>query len=89
MDAVEVPQAVLKHTEPHGALHHVHALQLEVVHRVQGGHAARVRLGQAQQLLRRRGDGLAGRFGPESPRSVNNCHYHYSITKYGDTILSP
>lgn len=68
MDAGEALQAVLQHAQPHAALHHVHALQLQVVDGVQGRHAAGVGLGQSQQLLRCRGDGLAWRLVPEEER---------------------
>lgn len=44
MDAVEIFEAVLQHTEPHGVLHHIDALQLEVVHGVKGRYAAGVGL---------------------------------------------
>ncbi len=65
VDAVELSEAVLQHAEPHGVLHHIHALQLEVVHGVQARYAAGAGLGQPQELLGRRGDGLAGRVIPE------------------------
>lgn len=60
MDAGEILQALLQHPESHGVLHHIDALQLEVVHGVEGRQAAGVGLGQSQELLARRGDGLAG-----------------------------
>lgn len=65
MDAVEILEALLEHVAPHGALHHVHALQLEVVDGVEARYAAGVGLGQSQELLRRRGDGLPGRVMPK------------------------
>lgn len=64
MDAAEISEAVLQQTPPHGVLHHINTLQLEVVDRVKGRYAAGVGLGQSQELLRRRGDGLAGRIVP-------------------------
>lgn len=64
MDAVEIFEAVLQPTEPHGVLHHINALQLEVIHRVKGCYAAGVGLSQSQELLCCCGDGLAGRIVP-------------------------
>lgn len=61
VDAVELSEAVLQHTKPHRALHHIHALQLEVVHGVEAGDASGAGLSQSQELLRCRGDGLAWR----------------------------
>lgn len=65
VDAVELSEAVSQHAKPHGALHHVDALQLEVVHRVKACYAAGAGLGQSQELLGCRGDGLARRVEPE------------------------
>ncbi len=65
VDAVELFQAVLQHAEPHGVFHHTDALQLQVVHGVEARYATRAGLGQSQELLGRRGDGLARRVEPE------------------------
>lgn len=70
MDAVEIPEAVLQNTEPHGGLHHINALQLEVIHGVKGCYATGVSLCQSKQLLCRRGDGLTGRVKPKGQREV-------------------
>lgn len=64
MDAVELSEAVLQHAEPHGGLHHVDALQVEVVDGVQAGDAAGAGHGQSEELLCCGGDGLAGRVVP-------------------------
>lgn len=64
VDAVEVFEAVLQHAQPHGALHHIHTLQLEVVHWVKGHHPAWVGLHQSQEFLGCRGDGLTRRIKP-------------------------
>lgn len=64
VDAIEFSEAVPQHAETHGGLDNVHALQLEVVDRVEGGDADRVGLGQPQELLGGRGNGLTGWFGP-------------------------
>lgn len=65
MDAVELSEAVLQHAEPHGGLHHVDALQVEVVDGVEAGNASGTGHGQSQELLCCSGDGLAGRVVPE------------------------
>lgn len=65
MDTVELFEAVLQHAEPHGALHHIDALQLEVIDGVQAGYAAWAGFSQPQELLCRRGNGLAGWVEPE------------------------
>ena len=70
VDAVESLEAVLQHAEPHGALHYINALQLEVVYGVEGRDAVGVGLGQSQELLRCRGDGLAGRVMPKRREEV-------------------
>lgn len=70
MDAVESLEGVLQHPEPHGVLHHVNALQLEVVYGVEGRYAVGVGLSQSQQLLCCRGDGLAGRVKPKRQEEV-------------------
>lgn len=56
--AVEVFEAVLKDSLPHHTLHHIHTLQVEVIHRVEGRDAARIGLGQSQELLSCSGNGL-------------------------------
>lgn len=65
MDAVELFEAVLQHAEPHGALHHIDALQLEVVDGVQAGYAAWAGFSQPEELLCCCGNGLAGWVEPE------------------------
>lgn len=65
VDAVELSEAVLQHAEPHGGLHHVNALQVEVIDGVQAGDASGAGHSQSQELLCCGGDGLAGRVVPE------------------------
>lgn len=64
VDAAEISEAVPQHAEPHGVLDHIDALQLKIVHGVEGCYPARISLGQSQELLGRRGDGLARRVIP-------------------------
>lgn len=58
MGAVEVFEAVLKDSLPHHTLHHIHTLQVEVIHGVEGRDAVLVGLGQSQELLSCSGNGL-------------------------------
>lgn len=58
MGTVEVFEAFLKDTLPHHTLHHIHTLQVEVIHWVEGCDAIRTGLGQSQELLSCSGNGL-------------------------------
>lgn len=56
---MEIAETVPQHTETHGGFDHVNAVELEVVHGVEGRDPTGVGLGQSQQLLGGSGDGLA------------------------------
>lgn len=71
VDAAELSEAVLQHAKPHGPLHHIHALQMEVVHRVEACYAAGAGLGQSQELLGCCGDGLTRRVEPKEKRRAS------------------
>lgn len=64
VDAVELSEAFPQHTEPHGGLHHINALQVEVVDGVEAGDASGVGHSQPQELLCCGSDCLAGRVVP-------------------------